>query len=317
MTRRYTHLIYIFLVAALIGGAIVLRYADPFFVRALRLVAFDYYQRLDPATYDPNLPVRIVDIDEKSLSMYGQWPWPRTTVRDLLLELASKRAAVVAFDVLFAEPDRTSVEAIVKQLPPREAIAVTAALAGQPSNDELFAAALKDSPSVLSVSLGEEGSTNFEAKAGFAFGGDDPRPFLLEFKGATHNLPELETAAHGIGAFNWVADRDQIVRRVALMFRLNETFVPALATEALRVAQGASTYLLKASNASGETAFGQSTGLNHIRIGDVEIATDASGAVFPRFRPYDSSGYIPAWKVLAGQVPGEVIDEKLFLLRTR
>src|SRR5262245_54385844 len=257
MTRRYTHLFYICLVTALIGGAIILRYADPFFVRAVRLVAFDHYQRLDPAAYDPNLPVRIVDIDEKSLSIYGQWPWPRTIVRDLLLGLTSKGAAVVAFDVLFAEPDRTSVEAIVKQLPPREAIAITAALAGQPSNDELFAAALKDSPSVLSVALGEEGSTTFEAKAGFAFGGDDPRPFLLEFKGATHNLPELENAAHGIGAFNWVADGDQIVRRVALMFRLNETFVPALATEALRVAQGASTYLLKASNASGETAYEQ------------------------------------------------------------
>ena len=138
MTRRYTHLIYISLVTAFIGGAILLRYADPFFVQALRLVAFDHYQRLDPAAYDPNLPVRIVDIDEKSLAMFGQWPWPRTTVRDLLLALTSKGAAVVAFDVLFAEPDRTSVEAIVKQLPPREANAITAALAGQPSNDELL-----------------------------------------------------------------------------------------------------------------------------------------------------------------------------------
>ena len=120
MTRRYTHLIYISLVIALIAGAILLRYADPFFVQALRLVAFDHYQRLDPAAYDPNLPVRIVDIDEKSLAIHGQWPWPRTIVRDLLLGLTSKGAAVVAFDVLFAEPDRTSVEAIVKQLPPPE-----------------------------------------------------------------------------------------------------------------------------------------------------------------------------------------------------
>src|SRR6476660_8950674 len=155
MTRRYRHLIYILLVSALIGGAILLRFTDTFFVRGLRLVAFDYYQRLDPAAYDPNLPVRIVDIDEKSLSMYGQWPWPRTVVRDLLLALTSKGAAVVAFDVLFAEPDRTSVEAIVKQLPPEEAKAVTAAMTGRPSNDELFADALKDAPSVLSVALGE------------------------------------------------------------------------------------------------------------------------------------------------------------------
>jgi adenylate cyclase len=230
--------------------------------------------------------------------------------------LTSKGAAVVAFDVLFAEPDRTSVEAIVKQLPPDQANAITAALAGQPSNDDLFAAALKDSPSVLSVSLGESGSDTVEAKAGFAFGGDDPRPFLLAFDGATRNLPELENAARGIGAFNWLADRDQIVRRVALMFRLGENFVPALSAEALRVAQGANTYLLKASNASGETAFGQSTGLNHIRIGDVEIPTDEGGGIYLKFRHFDKAAYIPAWKVLAGEVPDEDIEGRMMLVGT-
>ena len=270
MKRHATRLIYISFVFALIGGAVLLRYMDPFFVRSLRLIAYDHLQRLDPEPYNPNLPIRIVDIDEKSLSVIGQWPWPRTTVRDLLLELTSKGAAVVAFDVLFAEPDRTSLEAIVKQLPASEAAAITSAMAGRPSNDELFAAALKDTPSVLSVVLGEGANATLEPKAGFAVAGDDPRPFLQAFKGASQNLAELENAARGIGAFNWVADRDQIVRHVSLMFRLDQTLVPSLAAEALRIAQGATSYLLKASNASGETAFGQSTGLNHIRIGDVE-----------------------------------------------
>src|SRR5499427_1549931 len=309
-------LTYLALVIALIGGAIFLRYQDPFFVRALRLIAFDHFQRLDPPKYDPELPVRIVDIDEASLAKIGQWPWPRTTVRDLLAELAAKGAAVVAFDVLFAEPDRTSLEAIVKQLPPAEAAAITAAMAGKPSNDEQFTAALKDTPSVLSVALGEGSSTTLPAKSGFAFAGDDPRPFLLEFKGASRNLPEFEEAAHGIGAFNWVADRDQIVRRVALLFRLDQTFVPSLAAEALRIAQGASTYVLKASNASGETAFGQSTGLNHIRIGDVEVPTDAGGGVYLKFRHFNRAAYIPAWKVLAGEVSKEDIEGRIILIGT-
>src|SRR5215475_7265739 len=316
MTRRATRLIYLLFVFALIGGGILLRYADPFFVRALRLVAFDNYQRLDPEPYDPKLPIRIVDIDEQSLAKIGQWPWPRTTVRDLLSDLTSKGAAVVAFDVLFAEPDRTSLEAIVQHLPPEKAGAVTAAMAGQPSNDEQFAAALKDTPSVLSVALGEGSSTTLPAKSGFAFAGDDPRPFLLEFNGASRNLPEFEEAAHGIGAFNWVADRDQIVRRIALMFRLDQAFVPSLAAEALRVAQGASTYVLKASNASGETAFGQSTGLNHIRIGDIEVPTDGAGGVYLKFRHLNKAAYIPAWKVLAGEVPQEEIEGRIILVGT-
>jgi adenylate cyclase len=313
---KWSRLIYFSLVFLLIGGAVLLRYMDPFFVRALRLIAFDNFQRLAPEPYDPNLPIRIVDIDEKSLSMFGQWPWPRTTVRDLLLGLTSRGAAVVAFDVLFAEPDRTSLEAIVKQLPAQEAKAVTDAMAGHPSNDELFAAALKDTPSVLTVALGEGPNITLPAKAGFAYGGDDPRPFLLGFSGATRNLPEFEDAARGIGAFNWVADRDQIVRRVTLMFRLNESFVPSLEAEALRVAQDASTYVLKASNASGETAFGQSTGLNHIRIGTVEVPTDGAGGVYLKFRHFNKAAYIPAWKVLAGEVSKEDIEGRIILVGT-
>jgi adenylate cyclase len=311
--RRLTYLAFVF---ALIGGAILLRYTDPFFVRALRLIAFDYFQRLDAEPYDPNLPARIVDIDEKSLAQIGQWPWPRTVVRDLLLGLTSKGAAAVVFDVLFAEPDRTSLEQIVKKLPPSEAATITSAISGRPSNDELFAEALKDTPSVLSVSLGDGIHTDFQPKAGFAFAGDDPRHFLPGYKEARRNLPEFDDAARGIGAFNWTADRDQIVRRVGLVFRLNDTFVPSLVTEALRVAQDASTYVLKASNASGETAFGQSTGLNHIRIGDVQVPTDAGGGIFLKFRHFDKKAYIPAWKVLAGEVPQEEIEGRIMLIGT-
>ena len=314
MTR--SRLTYILLVFALIGGAVLLRYMDPFFVRAIRLIAFDHFQQLDPPPYDPSLPIRVVDIDEQSLSKIGQWPWPRTTVRDLLVELASKGAAVVAFDVLFAEPDRTSIEAVVKQLPAREANEITAAMAGRPSNDAFFAAALKDTPSVLSVALKEGEKTTLPTKTGFAFAGDDPRPFLTAFTGATQNLPEFEDAARGIGAFNWVADRDQIVRRVSLMYRLDQSFVPSLATEALRVAQEASTYLFKSSNASGETAYGQSSGLNHIRIGSVEVPTDEGGGLYFKFRHFTKAAYIPAWKVLAGEVSKDDIDGRIILVGT-
>src|SRR6516225_4390029 len=283
MTRA--RLTYLALVIALIGGAIALRYQDPFFVRALRLIAFDHFQRLDPPKYDPELPIRIVDVDEASLAKIGQWPWPRTTVRDLLAELAAKGAAVVAFDVLFAEPDRTSLEAIVKQLPASEEAAVTAAMAGRPSNDQQFADEIQKTPTVLSIVLGQGTATTLPAKAGFVFGGDDPGPFLQTYDIATPNLPPFEEAAHGIGAFNWVADRDQIVRRVSLMFRLNDAFVPSLAAEALR-------------------------------IGDIIVPTDGAGGVFLKFRHYNKAQYIPAWKVLAGEVSQDDIEGKIILVGT-
>ena len=72
-------------------------------------------------------------------------------------------------------------------------------------------------------------------------------------------------------------DRDQIVRRVPMLYRVDDKYAPSFAAEVLRVAQGAGTYVLKAANASGETAFGRNTGLNHIKIGSIEIPTSADG----------------------------------------
>ncbi len=74
--------------------------------------------------------------------------------------------------------------------------------------------------------------------------GDDPKPFVPSFPGSTSNLPELDAAAHGIGSINWISVRDQVVRRVPLVYRVGDQFMPTLPREALRVAQGASTYVL-------------------------------------------------------------------------
>jgi len=102
-------------------------------------------------------------------------------------------------------------------------------------------------------------------------------PALVERELTFVNLRPLDESARGIGAINWVPDRDQIIRRVALVFRLNETLIPSLAAEALRIAQGASSYVLKASNASGETGFGEAG--RTIRLSPIFLQRNA-----PEFR---------------------------------
>jgi adenylate cyclase len=309
--------LYILLVSSVIGAAVAVRALDPFFVQALRLIAFDGYQRLSPQAFDANAPVRIVDIDERSLAEIGQWPWPRTVLADLVQKLTEKGAAAVAFDIMFAEADRTSLEEVVKRMPPEQAALIAPLIGKTPSNDEAFATALKATPSVLGATLasGKNGAS-LPPKAGFAVAGDDPRPFMVPFSGATGNLEILNGAAKGIGALNWTPDRDQVVRRVALVYRLGDGFVPSLAAEALRVAQGASTFVLKASNASGETAFGKSSGLNHIRIGVLEVPTDAQGAIWMKFRASTPERFISASKVLAGDANAEEISGRIILVGT-
>jgi adenylate cyclase len=294
--RFYLPLICGFLVLAL-----VLRGADPFFVLALRLIAFDSYQRLVPQPYDPDLPVRIVDIDPESIARFGQWPWPRTVMRDLVVQLTKRNAAAIAFDILFAEADRTSLEQVIKRMPLDQAGRLQD-LIGSPTNDELLAEALKVASSVLPIILTNQTNSPIIAqKAGFAFAGDDPKPFLPAFTGAESNLPLLDDAARGIGAMNLFPNRDGVVRQVPLFFRLGAQII---------------TYILKSSNASGETAFGQRTGINRVRIGDMEIPTDAAGELTLKFRRSNPSIYIPAWKLLAGQVSESQVAGKIILVGT-
>jgi adenylate cyclase len=309
--RFYLPVVCLFLALAVAG-----RIADPFFVQALRLIAFDTYQRLDPQAYDPAIPVRVVDIDEESLKRHGQWPWPRTLMRDLVAKLTEQKAAAIAFDILFADADQNSPEQILKRLPPAQASRIADALGGE-ANDQAFAKSLDGAPVVLPIILNNRpAGAPFTPKAGVAVAGDDPRPFLRAFTGSDRNLPFLDQAAPGVGALNWIPNRDQVVRRAPMFMRLGDTIVPSLTAEALRVAQGASTYVVKSSNASGETALGRSTGLNAVRIGDIEFPIDADGAITLKFRDSNPAAFIPAWKVLAGTADASEIAGKIMLVGT-
>jgi adenylate cyclase len=313
LTSTRLYVVFIFL---LLSAATVVRVIDPFFVRGLRLLSFDWYQRLHPESYDPKVPVRIVDIDEASLARIGQWPWPRTIMRDLLLELNRKGAAAIGFDILFVEPDRTSLEEIAKRLPEAQASVLLRYMTEERTNDQAFAQALGETPSVLGTSLSRRSTTSIRPKAGFVVAGDDPWPFIPSFPGASGNLGELEAAAKGIGAINWVPDRDQIVRRVPLLYRIGNEPVPALSAELLRVGQGANTYVLKGANASGETGLGRNTGLNHLKIGKIEVPTDPDGSIFIKFRRSNPAAFIPAWKVLSGQLAQADVAGRIVLVGT-
>jgi adenylate cyclase len=308
---------YILLVLSVIAAVVAVRALDPFFVQALRLIAFDSYQRFSPQAFDETVPVRIVDVDERSIALLGQWPWPRTVLAELVQKLTEKGAVAVAFDIMFPEADRTSLEEVLKRMPPEQAALVAPLLGKTRTNDETFAQTLKETPSVLGTTLTAAGNaSSIKPKAGFAVAGDDPRPFIFPFSGATGNIEILAGAAKGIGALNWTPDRDQVVRRVALVYRLGDNFMPSLAAEALRIAQGASTFVLKASNASGETAFGKSSGLNHVRVGNLEVPTDAQGAIWMKFRATTPESFISAAKVLSGEASEQEISGRIILIGT-
>jgi CHASE2 domain-containing sensor protein len=322
------------LVLILLFFAMGLRYADPSALNRLRELAFDTYQRISPGQYNPQLPVRIVDIDDQSLALYGQWPWPRTRIGDLVRRLTEQKAAAIVFDLQFSEPDRWSPEEYFKTLPSDQARQFNVALGDTATNDQVFAVALGQAPSVLAVGLDNGGDPAADTprplpsskspedcplkplgKAGFAWAGNCPASFIPNFANLSV-LGVLASTAAGLGADSYIPDADNIVRRVGLVYRHNDILVPSLAAEAVRVGRGLRSYLISASNASGETSFGASTGINFINIGELEIPTDANGMVALKFRKTDRHAFISAAAVLGGTAGADAVADKIIFVGT-
>src|SRR5208283_3149818 len=240
-------------------------------------LVFDQYQRWQPRPYAFDQPVRVVAVDDESLRRLGQWPWPRDRLAALTEALKGAGAATIAFDFLLSEKDRADAGAPTGETP-----------------DDVFARAIDGAPVVLGsfVSEAPNGAAD-PAKAGFVTAGDDATKFLTSAPGAFAPLSELAQHAAGVGFLNWRPDADRVVRRVPLILNVDGALHPSFAMEALRVAQGASTYIVKSSNASGETAFGEVYGVLAVRNGDLTIDTDAAGDIRPYFARPDPRRSIP------------------------
>lgn len=282
--------LYPVLIVAVLAGAIGLRIADPFFLQALRTIAFDTYQRLEPAVYNPDSPVRIVPIDAESLERVGPWPWPRDLMAIMLETLMRQGAAVVAFDISFADalgPD-----------------------------DDAFAAALAASPTVLPITMTNQPADDPvpDGKAAIAVVGDDPRPFIPAFANVVANQPAFDTAASGLGAVLQVPEDATSFRRTPLVARVGEDVLPSLAMEVLRVAQHADTYTLTASRADGWRAFIRPPGLTRIEVGDIAIPTDPDGGMWLNVRPTNPEAFIPAWTVLEEENDPRAIAGRVVLI---
>ena len=275
----------------LLLGAIFLRFNDPLPVQYLRNLVFDTYQRLAPRIYDPALPVRVADIDEKSIAKFGQWPWSRAVVARIVDRLHDLGAAVVVLDIIYTEPDRTAPKAIIANLPDDPQFSQTKVeMAKLPDPDEALAAALARAPSVVSFALLTNDPHRSEVlpinKAGFASNGDSPVPFLQQTSHWLAPLPIFQQAAAGIGAVNSEPDFDGVVRRVPLVVRIPEAdttqpFRGSLASESLRVAQGATTYIIRASgaNANRLADLSMKFGVERIKIGNAVAPTAFDGAL--------------------------------------
>jgi len=272
---------------------------------------FDTYVRAAPRAYE-DAPVRIVDIDEESIRRYGQWPWPRTEIALLARRLGEAGAAAIALDVVFSEPDRTSPPRLAEAL--RRAngdAAVVATLSRLPDNDAELAKAFAGLPVVTGFFLTNDPfRTQARPRAGFALSGSAPGSAVPAYRNAVLPLAAIAAAASGSGSITLAGDADGIIRKAPLLMRQGDQLLPALSLEAVRVAQGAGAIVVKTSDGSGSLSGGRADGdVVSLKVGDFEVPTTESGALWIHYTPPVPERTVPAWQILSGALTPQQLEQ--------
>ena len=284
-----------------IFGLTLLRIADPYPVKVLREIAFDFYQRLEPRPQG-DFPVRVVDVDEASLREIGQWPWPRDRLATLTSRLTELGAAAIGFDMLFVEPDRMSPKAIAATIPGTDP-------AQLPDYDQLFADALAHAPAILGFSRTPNGPPmTGTARAGFAISGPDPQAGVAKLEGVAAPLPLLRDASAGLATLSLNTDQTAgTVRTLPLLWTDGKTYFPTLSLESLRLAFGIGGIVVLGDIA--DPGYVES-----IRLGEITIPTTSSGDLWlyysrPRADLYVSAKDVlgPDYQRLRDRVEGQIV----------
>ena len=276
---------------------LLFRIIDPGPLEFLRLKYFDFLQSVMPRTAPADSPVTIVDIDEKSLTALGQWPWPRARMGEILDRLTDYNARVVGYDVIFAEPQRYNTD--------------TQSAA---DSDLAFADAIRRSGRVVLGNAANAQITHNNrvgpARVGFAAPPDAPGKgpeWLPPNRYVTHNVTMFEGPASGAGMLTTGRDQDELVRRLPVAYNGGGFIYPAFSLELLRVNARKSAAILTVNRA----------GLSHATIPDVPaIPLDQHGGIWPYFAKSDLTKYVSAVDLLNGAVDPKRFDGKIVLIGT-
>ena len=190
---------------------------DPFIKETARLKSFDLIQKYDTVTLSDD--VIIVEIDEKSIEEYGQWPWKRSVLADVIWKLREAGAGIIVLPILFSEEDRLG-------------------------GDMDLAQALVQNGIVIAQTGTAQTNRNAVPRGVAKIG--DPLPWLFEWPGMLGPIPLLGDNVDGVGVVNTTPEIDGVVRRLPLLMRVGGEVYPSVALEVIRVAVGDPSYQVKA-----------------------------------------------------------------------
>ena len=203
---------------ALVTLAVLTLYgwSDPYVKQLLRLKSFDVVQQYDAPIVSED--IAFVEIDERAIEKYGQWPWNRSVLADTIGKLREAGAGVIVLPILFSEQDRLG-------------------------GDEALIAQLMNNGVVI-AQVGTTQANKNAVPRGVAKIGD-PMPWLFEWPGMLGPIEDIGEVADGVGVLNTAPEIDGVVRRLPLLMRVGDEIYPAMAIETIRVAVGDPSYQVK------------------------------------------------------------------------
>lgn len=190
---------------------------EPYVKEILKLKSFDILIQQEEKELSQD--IGIVTIDEKSIEKYGQWPWSRNVIAEVITNLRQSGAGVIMIPILFSEEDRLG-------------------------GDDILSQTLIDNGVVI-AQVGTSQINKNSVPRGVAKIGN-PLPYLFEWDGMLGPIPMLGQNANGVGVINTAPEIDGVVRRIPLIMRIGEDTYPTMAVEVIRVATGNPSYQVKA-----------------------------------------------------------------------
>ena len=261
MKKILTHWIFSVIILAVL---MAWGFNDPFVKQTARLKSFDLIQKYDVPTVSQD--VAIVEIDERAIAQYGQWPWKRDVIADIIGRLREAGAGVIVLPILFSEEDRLG-------------------------GDEALLSQLMNN-GVVVAQVGTTQTNRNAVPRGVAKIGD-PMPWLFEWPGMLGPIADIGEVADGVGVINTAPEIDGVVRRLPLLMRVGTEIYPAIAIETIRVAVGDPSYQVK----TGEG------GIIAMRIPKYQtIQTDANARIWLRWnKQFETVSVADSFESLQGK----------------
>ncbi len=265
----------------------------------------------------PSPTPALIDIDDASLASIGQWPWPRHIVGKLVANLTEAGAAAIGLDIIFSEPDNTSLKSLQESFEQHfnMHLPLTSIPAELYDNDRIFATILQQSPVVLGSFTQFKGHItplppdNLPADGiwiNAPKGSLEATRFIPKGLGATLPLPELRAVAP-LATLNAESDPDGITRSIPLLTQVGDRIFISLAVRSLMRALGESTLGLSTSP----------EGLKALHVKKYTIPVQVDGSFMVPYR--GGRKYYPTFSaadILHNKIPPEEIQGRIFIVGT-